>query len=114
MTSVRLRPIEEVLSPLEQRVLEAVQRDAAVPPKPYEEMTLEEGLAWVRTLEPRHLDPGVARIRCAALNLILWMMRSQGLTAERLEPLLEEVGTHEGRCSLVSRYRNEVRRLRLL
>ena len=114
MTSVRLGPVDEVFSPLEQRVIEAVTRDAAVPPKPYEEMTLEEGLAWVRTLEPRHLDPGVWVIRGAALNLILWMLRSQGLSPERLESFLAEVGTHEGRCSLVSRYRDEVRRLGLL
>lgn len=47
MTSVRLRQAEEVFSPLEQRVIEAVLRDAAVAPKPYEEMTLQEGLGWV-------------------------------------------------------------------
>lgn len=59
MTSVRLRQAQDVFSPLERRVIEAVLREATVPPKPYEEMTLQEGLGWVVSRyrdEERRLD----------------------------------------------------------
>jgi hypothetical protein len=114
MTRLHFRQLEEQFSPLEQRVIAAVQRDAAVPPKPYEEMTLEEGLAWIRTLEPRHLDPGVEVTRTVALNVLLGLVTDPEMTNDGLAALLDEVGTHEGRCAFVARYPSEARRLGLL
>jgi hypothetical protein len=98
-------------SPLEQRVIDAVQRDAAVPPKPYEEMSLEEGLAWCASLDERHHDPYVAAIRSQALNILLGLSRNSNMTDELLDRFLNEAGTHEGRCALVNRFMEEERRL---
>lgn len=104
MTSRSCREREEQLRRLEERVIAAVRHDQAVPPKPYEEMTREEVLAWAATLESRHRDPAVEWIRDVAIDLLAGMAREGAMTEERLDGLLGEAGTHAGRCELVARF----------
>jgi hypothetical protein len=95
-------------SPLELRVIEAVQRDAPVRVA-CDVAVGEDWLVWARSLDPDG-DLDVAMTRTVAVMIATALAEG---AEERgfLEAMLAGIGTHAGRCELVHHFAEDMLRL---